>query len=63
MSTLVHGPSFKKYAEEYKDVCLAACCDLDEEKAKEYISYIVNTEENHSLKLLQVTQLMQQNIF
>lgn len=36
MSTGGHGPSFKKYFEEYKDVELSACCDLDEEKAKTY---------------------------
>ena len=36
MSSGGHGPSYKKYKEDYKDVCLAACCDLDEEKAKEY---------------------------
>ncbi len=32
MSTSGHGPSFKKYFEDYKDVELSACCDLDEEK-------------------------------
>ena len=36
MSTGGHGPSFRKYAQDYKDVVLAACCDLDEEKAKKY---------------------------
>lgn len=34
MSTSGHGPSFKKYFEDYKDVELSACCDLDEEKVK-----------------------------
>ncbi len=36
MSKGGHGPSFKKYYEDYADVCLAACCDLNEEAAKEY---------------------------
>lgn len=36
MSTSGHGPAYKKYYEEYKDVCLCSCCDLDEEKAKKY---------------------------
>ena len=36
MSRGGHGPSFKKYKEDYSDVCLAACCDLEEEKAKKY---------------------------
>ena len=31
-----HGPSFKKYFEDYKDVCLAGCCDINEEAAKIY---------------------------
>lgn len=31
-----HGPAFKKYKEDYKDICLAACCDVDENKAKKY---------------------------
>ena len=29
-----HGPSCKKYAEEHEGTVLAACCDLDIEKAK-----------------------------
>ena len=37
MSKSGHGPSFAKYKKDYKDVCLAACCDLDEEKAKSYM--------------------------
>ena len=36
MSKGGHGPSFKKYYDDYKDVCLAACCDLNEEAAKSY---------------------------
>lgn len=36
MSRGGHGPSFKKYYEDYEDVCLAACCDLNEESAKSY---------------------------
>lgn len=36
MSTTGHGPSFKKYKNDYIDVSLSACCDLNEEKAKEY---------------------------
>ena len=36
MSTGGHGPSFKKYYEDYKDVCLAACCDINEEAALAY---------------------------
>ena len=38
MSLSGHGPSFAKYKKDYKDVCLAACCDLDEEKAKSYMN-------------------------
>ena len=37
MSKGGHGPSFKKYHDDYKDVCLAACCDLNEEAAKAYM--------------------------
>jgi len=36
MSSAVHGPSFKKYAETVPDVHLSACCDLDENKARDY---------------------------
>ena len=36
MSTSGHGPSYAKYKKDYPDTCLAACCDLDESKAKEY---------------------------
>lgn len=36
MSCGGHGPSFRKYKEDYNEVCLAGCCDLDEEKAKSY---------------------------
>lgn len=35
-SRFVHGPSYKKYAENYPDTLLAACCDLDPIRAKEY---------------------------
>ena len=36
MSTTGHGPSYAKYKKDYPDTCLAACCDLDEKRAKEY---------------------------
>ena len=36
ISSMVHGPSYKKYALTYPDVELTACCDLDEEKAALY---------------------------
>ncbi len=36
MSKGGHGPAFKKYHNEYQDVCLAGCCDIDEEKAVKY---------------------------
>ena len=36
MSTAGHGPSFAKYKKEYTDVCLSACCDLNEDKAIAY---------------------------
>lgn len=36
MANAGHGPSFKKYYEDYSDVCLSACCDIDEEKAYEF---------------------------
>lgn len=38
MSKAVHGPSFNKYAKENSNVNLLACCDLDEDKAKNYAS-------------------------
>ena len=31
-----HGPAFAKYKKDYKDVCLAACCDINEEAAKAF---------------------------
>lgn len=34
MATIGHGPSFRKYAQENADVILAACCDLDINKAE-----------------------------
>jgi len=36
MSFSGHGPSFRKYFEDYEEVCLAGCCDIDEDAAKEY---------------------------
>ena len=36
MSLSGHGPSFKKYCADYKDVRLAGCCDINEEAAKKY---------------------------
>lgn len=36
MSLGGHGPSFKKYSEDYKDVVLAGCCDIIEEAAIKY---------------------------
>lgn len=36
MSTIGHGPSFQKYAQENPEVTLAACCDLDAAKAEQY---------------------------
>lgn len=36
MSTSGHGPSFKKYSEDYPDVKLAGCCDINEEAAVKY---------------------------
>lgn len=38
MATTGHGPSFRRYAQEHPDVELAACCDLDAEKAELYRS-------------------------
>ncbi|MBR3108418.1 MAG: Gfo/Idh/MocA family oxidoreductase [Clostridia bacterium] len=35
-SSLVHGPSYARYVQEHPDTVLAACCDLDESKAKAY---------------------------
>jgi len=32
-SSNVHGPSYRKYKQNYPDTVLAACCDLDKEKA------------------------------
>lgn len=36
MSFTGHGPAFKKYFEDYDGVALAACCDINEEAAKQY---------------------------
>ena len=36
MSLSGHGPSFKKYFEDYKDVSLEGCCDINEEAAEKY---------------------------
>lgn len=36
MSTGGHGPAFRKYKADYSGVCLAGCCDLDANKAKQY---------------------------
>ena len=36
MSTVGHGPSFRKYAQENPEVTLAACCDLNADKAERY---------------------------
>lgn len=36
MSSSGHGPSYKKYASLYSDTILAACCDIDAEKALAY---------------------------
>ena len=36
MATVGHGPSFQKYARENGEVCLAACCDLDQNKAEAF---------------------------
>ncbi len=35
-ATLVHGPSYNKYSETVPNTVLAACCDFDEEKAKNF---------------------------
>ena len=31
-----HGPAFAKYKKDYDDVCLAACCDINEDAAKAF---------------------------
>ena len=36
MATQGHGPSFAKYKKDYQDTLLAACCDIDEDKAKKF---------------------------
>lgn len=36
MARTGHGPSFAKYKNDYDDVCLAACCDVNEEAAKSF---------------------------
>ncbi len=36
MSLSGHGPSYKRYAALHKDTILAACCDIDEEKASTF---------------------------
>lgn len=37
MSRGGHGPSFAKYKNDYEDVVLAGCCDLDEKAARAYM--------------------------
>jgi myo-inositol 2-dehydrogenase/D-chiro-inositol 1-dehydrogenase len=37
MSTSVHGPSYHEYASLHPDAILAACCDLDANKAEKYM--------------------------
>ena len=36
MAVSGHGPAFAKYKKDYNDVCLAACCDINEGAAKEF---------------------------
>ena len=36
MAVSGHGPSYAKYKKDYPDTLLAACCDLDEERAKAF---------------------------
>lgn len=36
LSTRAHGPSYRRYADRHADVELAACCDLDTERAEAY---------------------------
>jgi myo-inositol 2-dehydrogenase / D-chiro-inositol 1-dehydrogenase len=36
LSTRAHGPSCQRYARRHADVELAACCDLDKERAETY---------------------------
>jgi predicted dehydrogenase len=36
MATGGHGPSYRKYADLHEDVELAACCDLDADKAEKF---------------------------
>ena len=31
-----HGPSFKKYVENYPDTVLAACCDIDADREESF---------------------------
>ena len=35
-SSYTHGPAFKRYVRDFKETSLAACCDLDKDKAKKY---------------------------
>ncbi|WP_186445585.1 Gfo/Idh/MocA family protein [Paenibacillus cremeus] len=36
LASRVHGPSYRKYAQDYSDTMLAACCDLDAKKAQAF---------------------------
>ena len=36
MSTAAHGPAIKRYVEKHTDTVFAACCDLDEARAKDF---------------------------
>lgn len=60
-----HGPSCQKYAQEHEWAVLAACCDLDMEKAKKtcekfgfqraYTDYIEMVEKEHPDVVLAIT--------
>lgn len=62
-----HGPSCKKYAEEHEGVVLAACCDIDIERArkacrdfgfrKAYTDYIEMVEQESPDVVLAITPL------
>ena len=39
MATVGHGPAFRKYALENPEVILAACCDLDIDKAEQFCNH------------------------
>jgi predicted dehydrogenase len=55
-ASTVHGPSYKRYAEENPDVEFSACCDLNEEKAEVFQKRFGFQRHYRDLKLMLDTE-------